>query len=156
MLPHYSLCIGWKSPSPHSQFSSSPLPPIPIRSTCAASSFHLPSLVIDSRIESLGYWGREGAGSRNLGQSVASSCDSHGYKHLSTVELGLQVVCLCQRFDAALPNSQYPTARLSLFRPYVVFAQCNKFQQHAHHFWLAFVCTISPLIPNAILTRLSV
>ena len=28
-------------------------------------------------------------------------------------------------------------------------------QQHAHHFWLAFVCTISPLIPNAILTRLS-
>ena len=29
-------------------------------------------------------------------------------------------------------------------------------QQPAHHFWLAFVCTISPLIPNAILTRQSV
>ena len=41
----------------------------------------------------------------------------------------------------------------SLFRPYVVFAQCNN---TLITFGLPLFCTISPLIRNAILTRLSV
>ena len=122
MLHHCLLYIGLQSPSPQSQFSSStPADPLPIRSTVLPHlSVSVSSLfLIDSRIEPCGQWGREGAGSCNLSQSVASSPDSRGYQNLSTVEVGLPVVCLCQRFDRLSPTLNTCTPQPSLFRPIV-------------------------------------
>ena len=95
----------------------------------------------------LRFKGRKGAGSCNLGQFVASSRDSRAYKNLSTVEMGLPVVSMCQRFDQHCPtlNTPQPDRLCS-----------GLVQQPAHCFWLVFVSTIFTLIPNAILTHVSV
>ena len=67
--------------------------------------------------------------------------------------MGLQVACLCQRSDWQSPtlNTPQPDCLCS-----GLLCSLSTVQQPAHHFWLVFVCIISPLIPNAILTPLSV
>ena len=100
-------------------------------------------------------WGEAGAklpemtvlAQANLSQTVACSSDSCSYKNLSTVEVGLQMVC--QSFDLHSPTLNTP-------QPYCFCSgllcslAASTVQQLPHHFWLVFVCTISPLIPNAI------
>ena len=74
------------------------------------------------------------------------SRDSRGYKNLSTVEVGLQVVCLCQRFDRQSPT-------LNLYNPIhslTVFAQCNN---PFITFGLSLFAPSLPRIPKPILTR---
>ena len=83
MLPHYPLYIGLQSPQSHSHL---PLPLARRSLLLTVGSRHLVS------------GGREGAGSR-IGQSVVSSRDICSYNNLSAVEVGLLVMCLCQRFD---------------------------------------------------------
>ena len=96
--------------------SPAPPSPLPIRSTCA--------------------------GSRNLGQSVASSRDSCSYKNLSTVKMGLQVVCLCQRFDRQSPTLNTPQLDCLCSG---LFSSLSTVQQPAHHFWLALFAPSLPL-----------
>ena len=130
MLPHYSLYIGLQSPSPQSQFSPPPPPRFPIRSTCAASSCSFSFIIVTySRFESLG-------GGKVLAQASSVSPwprlvsrDSRGYNNLSTVEVGLQVVCLCQRFDLPSPTLNNPSHSLTVLVQacYVVLAQCITF-----------------------------
>ena len=150
MLPHYPLYIGRQSPSPHSQFSA---PPTPRRSS--SHQIYLCCLIFPSFIIALLLT----VGSSQLhvvsggGKVLASSRDSRGYKNLNNVEMALQMVCLCQRFDRHSPTLNTPQPDCLCLG---LSCSLSTVQQHAHHFWLVFVCTISPLIPNPILTRLSI
>ena len=62
---------------------------------------------------------------------------------------------MCQRFDQHSPTLHTPQPD-GLCSDLLCSTCINTMQHPAHYFCLVFVCTISPLIPNVILTRLSV